>query len=137
MSAPNLPVVAQFSPPQGPTFKSESECSLSAVSRDLCTIAAFLQSVSPFSKLVRYEDWRNHDGLYFEHSLIDFRGLFQFVETPRAIVHAMSGDSDVCVGIVAEDRGWYLRFHADWDNRDENLIGRYSLTLSDKLARRF
>ncbi len=71
MSEPGTPAVVQFRPPHGPTFASEGECLLGMVSRDLCKIASFLQGFSPFSKLTRYEDWHDQDGLYFERGLID------------------------------------------------------------------
>ena len=111
--------------------------SLAGISRDLCKIAAFLQGLAPFSVLVRYEDWRDHDGLYFERGRTDSHGLFQLVQTPRALLTATPGDEYVCVGIAAEDRAWYLRFRADWDDQGENLVGFYSLTLADGLVKRF
>jgi hypothetical protein len=137
MTATCTPAVVDFRPPQGVRFTPEAECSVAAVSRDLCRIAAFLQSLSPFSKLLQYEDWRDHDGLHFERRKIDFHGLFQLVQTPRALLEATPVDVDVYVGILAEDRSWYLRFRTEWDDRDENLIGIYDLTLDPRLAERF
>jgi len=129
--------VASFSAPRGVTFTCEGAYLLGAISRELCKIAAFLQALDPFSRLMRYDDWYDHDGLYFERCEMDFHGLFQLVQTPRALLEATPGDADVYVGIAAEDSGWYLRFRTDWDDRDENLMGVYSLTLSQGLVDKF
>lgn len=137
MSAPGTSILVDFRPPDGVNFTDEGDCPLAGISRDLCKIAAFLQGLAPYSKLVRYEDWRDHDGLYFERCRIDFHGLFQLVQTPRDLLAATPGDESVCVGIAPEDRAWYLRFRADWDDPGENLLGFYSLTLDAGLATRF
>jgi len=137
MSALNALALVDFRPPHGVSFTNKGECPLGGISRDLCKIAAFLQWLAPFSKLVRYEDWHDHDGLYFERCVTDFHGLFQLVQTPRALLTATPGDEYVCVGIAAEDRGWYLKFRAEWDDQDENLVGIYSLTLSEGLVKGF
>jgi hypothetical protein len=137
MSTPSTPALVNFTPPQGVSFTNEGDCPLGVVSRDLCKIAAFLQSLAPFSRLVRYEDWHDHDGLYFERCQTDFHGLFQLVQTPRALLVATPSDDYVCIGIAAEDRAWYLRFRTDWDDQDEILVGFHSLTLDDQLVKRF
>jgi len=137
MSTQDTPALVDFRPPQGMCFAGEGDCPLAAIARDLCKIAAFLQGFAPYSTLVRYEDWWDHDGLYFERCRIDFHGLFQLVETPRALLAATPGDEYVCVGIMPEDRAWYLRFRADWDDPGENLLGFYSLTLDDGLVKKF
>jgi hypothetical protein len=137
MSKANAPAIVEFKPPSGETFGSEEHYPLGAISRDLCKLAALLQSLAPLSKLVRLDDWHDHDGLYFERHKTDFHGLFQLVQSPRSLVDATPGDVDVYVGILAEDRGWYLRFRADWDDPGENLIGFYSVTLDEGLVPRF
>ena len=137
MNTPSTPAMVDFRPPHGVSFTDEGDCPLAGISRDLCRIAAFLQGLAPFSRLVRYDDWRDHDGLYFERCRTDFHGLFQLVQTPRALLAATPGDEYVCVGIAPEDRAWYLRFRADWDDQGENLVGFYSLTVDGGLARGF
>jgi hypothetical protein len=137
MCTPGTSASVEFRPPHGLSFTSEWGCALVTVSKDLCKISAFLQSLAPFSRLVRYEDWYDHDGVYFERGQSDFHGLFQLIQTPRALLTATPCDEYVCVGIAADDRGWYLRFRAEWDDPDENLVGSYSLTLHEELARRF
>jgi len=118
-------------------FTAEGDCPLAGISRDLCKIAAFLQGLAPFSALVRYEDWRGHDGLCFERGRTDFHGLFQLIQTPRALLSATPGDEHVCIGIAPDDRAWYLRFRAYWDDPGENLLGSYCLTLDAELVERF
>jgi hypothetical protein len=137
MSVPGIPAIVGFRPPHGACFASESECALAHVSRDLCKIAAHLQSLDLFGKLVRYDDWYNHDGLYFERGKTDFHGLFALVQTPRDLLAATPDDEYVYVGVVPEDRRWYLRFRAEWDDEGESLVGAYSVTLSDELLEAF
>jgi hypothetical protein len=137
MSEPTTPALRGFRPPRGECFASESECQLTKVSRDLCKIAAHLQSLDLFAKLMRYDDWYNHDELYFERGSIDFHGLFQLVQTPRDLLAATPDDEYVHVGVVPEDRSWYLRFRAEWDEQGESLVGEYSVTLSDALLEVF
>jgi hypothetical protein len=137
MDTPSGPASADPRPPHGVDFTDEGDCPLAGISSDLRKIAAFLQGLAPFSGLVRYDDWRDHDGLCFESDRIDFHGLFQLIQTPRAILSTTPGDEYVCTGIAPDDRRWYLRFRAEWDDPDENLLGTYCLTLDAELAERF
>ena len=36
----------------------------------------------------------------------------------------------VFIAISPQNRNWYLRFFADWDEHDTNLIGEYSIALA-------
>jgi hypothetical protein len=137
MSAPGPPALVEFTPPQGVSFTTVDECPLGTASRDLCKIAASLQGLAPFGKLVRYDDWYDHDGLYFQRCQTDSHGLFQLVQTPRALLEATPGDDYVCVGIAPDDRSWYLRFRAEWDDQDEKVVRTYSLMLNKRLVERF
>jgi hypothetical protein len=137
MSESRTPALVGFRPPHGVCFASEKQCQLAQVSRDLCKIAAYLKSLDLFGRLVRYDDWYNHDGLYFERGLTDLHGLFQLVQTPRDLLAATPDDDYVYLGVVPEDRRWYLRFRAEWDDQGEALVGAYSVTLSDALRETF
>jgi hypothetical protein len=137
MSEPRPPALVGFRPPCGACFASEKQCQLAQVSRDLCKIAAHLQSLELFGRLARYDDWYNHDELYFERGPTDFHGLFQLVQTPRDLLAATPDDDYVHVGVVPEDRRWYLRFRAEWDDQGELLVGAYSLTLGEALCEAF
>jgi hypothetical protein len=108
-----------------------------AVAHDLCNFAAFLQERDPSARLVRADDWWEHDGLHFEKGPTDFHTLFQIVGTPRSLLTSMPGDHRVFVGIGNADRSWYLRFFADWEDEGETLLGEYSLTLSTGLTPHF
>jgi hypothetical protein len=137
MSGPEIPALPAFRPPHGPCVACEWGCPLAQVSRDLCKIAAHLQSLDLFGKLVRYDDWYNHDGLYFEREKIDFHGLFALIQTPRDLLAASPDDDYVYVGVVPGDRRWYLRFRAEWDDEGESLVGAFSVTLGDALFETF
>jgi hypothetical protein len=137
MGSPSTPTLVDFTPPPGTRFTIERELPLEAVSRDLCKIVAFLQGLTPFGKLVRYDDWYDHDGLYFERGRTDFHGLFQVVQTPRALLDGTPDDDHVYAGIAPEDRGWYLRFRAERDDHGEGLMGTFSLLVGGQLVERF
>jgi hypothetical protein len=104
-----------------------------AVAHDLCKIASFLQHRDPYRKLRRYDDWWEHDGLFFGKGDLDLHGLFELVGTPRTLLASMPGDHRVFIGVEDVDRAWYLRFFVDWDERDENIIGEYSIALNPPL----
>jgi len=125
----NLPTIRPFLPPAGAVFHSESESALADVSADLCQIAAFLQRDAPSSKLERFHDWWEHDALHFPDGDTDFHGMFQRVGTPRALIESMTGDHRVFIAFSPPDRDWYLRFFADWDDDDANMVGEYSIAL--------
>jgi hypothetical protein len=137
MNEPKTPTVFGFVQPHGTCIKSEHGSSLKEVSHDLCRIASHLQWLDPFIKLVRVDDWYNHDGLYFERGPTDFYGLFQLIQSPRELMRATPDDDYVHVAVVPENRRWYLRFRAEWDEPGETLIGHYSVTLCDELLDRF
>ncbi|MBS2008636.1 MAG: hypothetical protein JST01_16430 [Cyanobacteria bacterium SZAS TMP-1] len=63
--------------------------------------------------------------------------VFSMVQTPRALFEAMPGDDCAFVGIAAADGTWYLRFYANWDAEDRELIGRFDLTLPSNIAKEF
>ena len=120
--------VVFFTPPGNPVI---------AVSRDLRRIAAFFQHCEPYRKLRRFDDWWEHDALYFGKDELDLHGLFELVGTPRSLLTAMPGDHRVFVGVENNDCPWYLRFFVDWDEQDENIVGEYSVTLNRPLAALF
>ena len=55
---------------------------------------------------------------------------------------AMSADEPtflhrVFIAMSPRDRNWYLRFFADWDDDDTNLVGEYSISLAESLVAAF
>ncbi len=133
----NLPAIRPYLPCEGSAIHTDSDHALSAVSADLCRIASFLQHHAPSPKLERFHDWWEHDALHFPHGETDYRGLFQLVGTPRALIESMTGDHRVFIALSPNDRNWYLRFFAEWDDDDTNMIGEYSITLGDQLTDKF
>jgi hypothetical protein len=126
-----------FEAPTGTNFRSESNVPADVVSKSLCRIASFLQDREPYQKLLRYDDWWEHDGLHFPKGPVDFHGLFEIIGSPRALLAAMPGDDYVVVGIAPQDNSWYLRFFVDWDDADTNLVGRFDITLPEPAATAF
>jgi hypothetical protein len=137
MTESNLPAFRPYLPPEGLTFRTDGDAPLEDVSSDLCRIAAFLQRLDPSAKLSRFHDWWEHDGLHFPKGSTNYHGLFQHVATPRSLMESMTGDHRVFIGLSPEDRDWYLRFFADWDEHDTNLIGEYSISLAESLVQLF
>jgi hypothetical protein len=137
VSESNLPALVSLLPPNGIVSLTVGDNPILTISRDLCKIAAFLQQNDRNAKLIRIDDWWEHDGLWFDKGVVDFHTLFQTVGTPRSLAQAMPGDDRVFVGIAASDRLWYLRFFVDWDDNDEMLLGKYSITLDSSLAQQF
>ena len=121
----------------GVVFFTQPENPVIEVSRDLCKIAAFFQGRDPYRKLRRFDDWWEHDALHFDKGALDLHGLFELVGTPRSLLTSMPGDDRVFIGVEDLDRTWYLRFFVDWDARDENILGEYSVTLDQTLAVQF
>ena len=128
---------ASVLPRDGVVFFTQPENPIIEVSRDLCKMAAFFQGRDPYRKLRRFDDWWEHDALYFDKGNLDFHGLFELVGTPRSLLTSMPGDDRVFIGVEDLDRTWYLRFFADWDARDENIVGEYSVTLDRPLGTLF
>ena len=52
-------------------------------------------------------------------------------------MESMTGDHRVFIGLSPQDRDWYLRFLADWDDDETNLIGEYSITVAQPLVDSF
>jgi hypothetical protein len=123
--------------PTGVNFRTASQLPLSILSKCLCRVATFLQSIVGHAPLIRSDDWLEHDGLQFERAPTDIHGLFQLVETARSLFEATPSDQYVCVGVASPDANWYLRFRASWDEAGDSLVGRFDITLPEDLASRF
>ena len=126
-----------FQEPQGINFRCEEYFPIEVLSASLCQVLSFLQADDPYIKLLRYDDWWQHDGLHFSRGAMDFHILFQIAGTPRSLYEAMPGDDEVRIGIAPDHFRWYLRMFADWDADDKKLEGDFDITLSKKLANRF
>lgn len=129
--------MSEFIKPQGINFSCEEEISADELSKVLCQIVSFVQKLEPYTKLKRYGDWWEHDGLHFYRSSISFDELFKLVNSSNSLWEAMSGDFNVFTGIAPENYSWYLRFYLDWDNGDENLIGRFDITFPREISDKF
>jgi hypothetical protein len=132
-----LNVVTQFTKPKGTNFSTGGNLPADILSKALCKTVSFLQTIAPYVKLHRYEDWWEHDGLHFSRGVITFDDLFSVVRSPRALLEAMPGDEDVFIGLAPEDSSWYLRVCLSWDDNGFNLLGRFDITLPRGLAERY
>ncbi len=92
-----------FEPPAGINFRSFDYVPLTDLSTHLCKVAVFLQDVDPYEKLIKYDDWWEHDGLHFQKGLIDFHNLFSVIKSPRELFENMQGDYMVFMGISPID----------------------------------
>ena len=126
-----------FVKPKGINFLSINVLSAVELSNVLCKTVSFIQQLEPYAKLKRYEDWWEHDGLHFYRDSINLEEFFKIVHSPKSILEAMPGDFEVFVGIAPENNIWYLRFYLDWDENEENLVGRFDITFSNELAENF
>ena len=107
--------------------------------KDLLLIAAFLQELSMFGSptLLRYDDWWEHDGCHFKKGKTDLHELFSMLQTPRRLFESMPGDNHVFIGLGPEDESWYLRFYADWDLADEEIVAAYAIALPAGVSQQF
>jgi hypothetical protein len=131
--------MATFVKPTGTNFRSADEVPSSVLSKSLCLVVNFLQSVDPYAELQWYLDLWEHSGAgaHVHKQQIDFHGLFKIIGSPRDLLYRMTTDDDVFIGIAPTDNTWYLRFYLNWDEDGFNLIGRFDITLSHELATRF
>jgi hypothetical protein len=130
-------IIGYFWLSEGTNFSCQDPVPISSLSRDLCNIAAFLQDKSPNATLQWFDDWWQHDGLYFENGILDWHDLFAIVESPDRICEAMSDDDYVRIGIATTDGEWYLRFYATLNNKSELFEGDYDVTLASGLVEAF
>ena len=137
MSRPQLPEQTSFPSLKGTTFFCANSLTAVELSGILCRIAQFIQTIAPYSKLERYDDWLEHDGLYFFRRKISVEDLFDIVHSPRSLLESMPGDFDVFIGISDQDTSFYLRFYLDWDENDSQLVGRFDITLVPELLKKF
>ncbi len=127
-SLPALPM--GFRPPIGTTFRTKA-VSLGTLSHCLCRIASFIQNEMNVRQIVWYEDWWQHDGCHFEWKRTDIHGLFAVVGTGRTVFQSTPGDTHVHVGVAPLDGTWYLRYRADWNEDESELVGGFDLTLPE------
>lgn len=126
-----------FPMPDGVNFSLSEAIPIRSLSRSLCKVESFLQSVVHARQLVKYEDWLEHDGLHFRRGDCNIHDLFSMIQTPRALMESMQGDEYVYVGIAPPDTAWYLRFYTTWNEHDEEVIGLFDITLPKDMANQF
>jgi hypothetical protein len=91
--------MSDFQQPDGLNFASEGDVNVSQLSNVLCKVAAFIQRTSPYSRLEKYNDWWEHDGLHFYDRSISVERLFEMVTSPKTLLESMPGDINVFIGI--------------------------------------
>jgi hypothetical protein len=126
-----------FIKPKGVNFSCTKELPAVKLSKILCRTTSFIQQLEPYAKLERYDDWWEHDGLHFYRKSIKIEELFTIVNSPKSLLESMPGDFDVSIGLAPENQSWYLRFYLDWDEDDNNLVGRFDVTFSSEIAKNF
>lgn len=129
--------MSDFVKPKGVCFIFGDELPAHVLSNVLCKIAKFLQSIAPYEKLHKYNDWWEHDGLHFHRSLIDFDTLYQMINSPKNLLESTPEDFAVFVGVAPDDNVWYLRYRVEWDDDESNLIGSCAVILSQPSAEKF
>jgi hypothetical protein len=129
--------MSDFIGPQGISFCFEAELTAIELSGVLCRIASFLQSVEPYVRLRRYDDWWEHDGLHFPRGDVDFNAFFQMIGSPKGLLESTPSDDYVFVGMAPEDNAWYLRYRVEWDEDESNLIGTCAVILPEHLVEKF
>jgi hypothetical protein len=127
----------QFTKPEGINFSCSDNLPVLVLSKALCRTASFLQSLSPYVPLTKYEDWWEHDGLHFYREAANFDALFSVINSPRSLLEAMPGDDDVFIGVAPDDGSWYLRFYLAWNDEGLDLLGRFDITVPQALAERY
>ncbi|MFZ0062238.1 MAG: hypothetical protein WAL47_09385 [Pyrinomonadaceae bacterium] len=129
--------MGDFSIPAGINFSSVDNVSAEVLAHALCQTASFLQALDPYTSLLRYDDWWEHDGLHFYREEIAFDGLFKMIRSPQALLEVMPGDDEVFVGVAPMQRAWYLRFYLFWNDDGYKLLGRFDLTLPASLRQKY
>jgi hypothetical protein len=122
---------------QGICFLFGNELSATILSKVLCKITNFLQEVAPYTKLQKYDDWWEHDGLHFHRKESDFDALFQMINSPKNLLESTPDDDSVFVGVAPNDNAWYLRYRVEWDDEESSLIGSCAVILPQPLADKF
>jgi len=129
--------MADFQVPDGSNFATSDDIPAAELSKILRNVSAFLQSISPYGKLERYDDWWEHDGLHFYRSALSFEELFEIIHSPRSLLESMPGDFYVFVGVYSKQIPFYLRIHVDWNDDETEIVGRFDVTVPNELAARF
>jgi len=129
--------MTRFIKPEGINFSCSDNLSASVLSQALCKTVSFLQSLNPYQKLHKYEDWWEHDGLHFYREEVIFDTFFNIINSPRSLLESMPGDEDVFIGVAPDDGSWYLRFYLAWDDEGFDLLGRFDITVPQALADRY
>ena len=120
--------------PIGKVFKGHGY--IHKVRKELIMVLKFLQNldVDPNPKLVKYDDWWEHDGLLFVKGKTDFKKILRTMETSRGLFESCSDDFAVYNGIGPKDESWYLRYQADWDCDDDKIEVYFAVALNNELS---
>lgn len=129
--------MSEFILPKGINFSCENDMPAIELSKLLCKTASFIQQISPYEKLERYDDWFEHDGLHFHRKSINFDEFFRIVNSPKSLLEEIPRDDSVFIGIAPANNTWYLRFYLDWDENEENLFGRFDVTFPKATAENY
>ncbi len=129
--------MSDFQVPVGTTFISPDEIGANDLSPILRKTVAFIQALSPYTKLERYDDWWEHDGLHFFRKHISFDDVFEIVRSPKSLLESMTDEFNVFVGIYSKELAIYLRIYVEWNDDETEIIGRFDVTFPVNFAGKF
>jgi hypothetical protein len=127
-----------FEPPKGLNFHlGKGSVDASSLSQALVKVVAYLQNRTAGSKLIKYTDWWEHNGLHFIKDEISFGILASMIDNPRRILESMPGVDSVFIGVSPTGCEWYLRYYLDWDDNGKSLVGKFDITVPESMHAEF
>ena len=59
------------------------------------------------------------------------------INSPKNLLESTPEDDSVFVGVVPNDNAWYLRYRAEWNDEESNLVGSCAVVLPQPLTEEF
>jgi hypothetical protein len=103
----------KFNFPTGINISHSSEMPMPKLLKCLNIVVSFLKEHINNQCLYTYDDWLQHDGLFFDGKSIQFEEIDEMLKTSKSLRKRTSKDFMVYLGIAPEDMSWYLRIYTE------------------------
>ena len=121
-----------FKFPTGINISHQDEMPISELLKCLKIVVSYLRENTKNQSLHTYDDWLQHDGLFFGGKPIQFEEIDSMLASSSSLRKRTSKDFMVYLGVAPYDMSWYLRIYTEEVDEDGDN-GYFDISISKDL----